>query len=281
MPTSGTSLVGFLPQQEAINLLRNSCVVSDPSDAALSIEWAIAAARLGAPTPNAGNPDIQPIPAGGLVHIAKLVHEPWVMSALQGSLAGAAFQMVELKPLLAFQFNVDLARSSHHNGGASSQPTVDELFNMCLPLTPIIENVRPYAQQNSVMIHSKGLNFQAVESGILQKAEGTFVGLRVGVSLPLMHVVRHNGRCFLHNGFHRAVGLARRGVTHAPCIFRDVLDYGAVGIRPGMTFEPPLLESANPPTVAHLADGRANDVQMKVFTRTLHISWADHITTDD
>lgn len=281
MPTPGTSLVGFLPQQEAINLLRNSCVVNDPSDAALAAEWAAAAAKLGAPTPNAGNPDIQPVPAGGLAHVAQLVHQPWVMSALHGSLAGATFQMVELKPLLAFQFNVDLARSSHHNGNALSLPVTDELFNMCLPLVPTIENVRSSAQQNSVLLHSKGLNFQTVESGILQKVEGTFVGLRVGTSIPLMHVVRHNGRCFLHNGFHRAVGLARRGVTHAPCIFRDVLDYNTVGIKPGSTFEPPLLESANPPTVAHLADSRAYDVQLKVFTRTLHISWADYITTDD
>lgn len=282
MPTPGLSLVGFLDQQEAVNLLRNSCVVADGTDAALTAEWQAARAKLGPPVANAGNPDIQPVPAAGHAHMAQLTQQPWVLGALQGTLVGATFQMIELAPLLAYQFNVDLARSDHHNGGAAAAaPALDTIFQMCLPLQPIIENVRSNPLPNAVLITSKGLNFQQLSQGVMQTPMGHFVGLQVGLSLPLMHVVRHNGRCYLHNGYHRAVGLSRRGVTHAPCIFRDVTDHAAVGIRPNLTFQAQLLESGNPPTVGHLANGRAYDVNLKVFTRTLHVSWADHVTTED
>lgn len=282
MPTPGLSLLGFLDQQEAINLLRSSCVVADYSDAALAIEWQAAQAKLGATAANPGNPDVHPIPTAGQVHMSQLMQQPWILGALQGTLVGSTFQMIELAPLIAYQFNVDLARSDHHNGGvAAPAPPLNTVFEMCLPLNPIVENVRSNPLPNAVLITSKGLNFQPLSQGVMQTPAGHFVGLQVGLSLPLVHVVRHNGRCYLHNGYHRAVGLLKRGVTHAPCIFRDVPDHASIGIRPHQTFQPGLLESANPPTIGHLADGRAYDVKLKVFTRTLHVSWADHITTED
>lgn len=287
MPTPGLSLVGFLDQPEAINLLRNTCVVADQSDAALQAEWQAARAKLGAPVSNAGQPDIQPIPAAGQAYMAQLVAQPWVQGQLQGNMVGATFQMIELAPLLAIQFNVDTARSDHHNGGAGTNaPQLDQLFNMCLPQVPVIENVRtnpfPNPQSpNSLLITSKGLNFYPMAQGLIQTPLGNYVGVQVGVTVPLMHVVRLNGKCFLHNGFHRAIGLLHRGVTHAPCVLRDVPDFDAVGVKPGMTFQPQLLTSADPPTLAHFAQGRAYDVQLKVFTRTIHVSWADHVTTED
>lgn len=281
MPTPGLSLVGFLDQPEAINLLRSSCVVPDPADAALIAQWQAARAILGAPMQNAGRPDIQPIPAAGQAHMAQLVQQPWVQHHLQNALIGSTFQMIELDALLALQFNVDIARSEHHNGDTAAPPSTDEMFSMCLPLTPVFENVRTNKSQNSLLVTSKGMNFHPQNEGWLPTQVGFFIGYQVGVTIPLMHVVRHNGRCFLHNGFHRAIGLRRRGVTHAPCVFRDVADYDSVGLKPHQTFDSAILESADPPTVGHFAQGRAYAVQLKVFTRTLHVSWADHITTDD
>ena len=282
MPTPGTSLVGFLPQAEAIQLLRNTCVFNDPSDGALTAEWASAAKKLAAATPNAGKPDIQPIIGVGANHVAQLVQQPWLAPLLSGVYAGATFEMVELKPLLAFQFSVDLARSEYHNGNRSSQPTNDELFNMCLPLTPVAEKMPAgYKTANSAALHSRNLNLHLVDGGMFPREDGTYLGIQVGFALPLVHVLRYDGRCFLHNGYHRAVGLARRGVSHAPCIIRDVPDYQAVGIKAEHTFQPAILESSNPPTLGHFVDGRSYDVQLKVFTRILQVSWTDHIITAD
>jgi hypothetical protein len=54
-----------------------------------------------------------------------------------------------------------------------------------------------------------------------------------------------------------------------------------VGINPGGTFSPQVMESANPPTLGHFTQGRSYDVQLKAFHRTLHISWAEYAMTHD
>ena len=133
MPSPGLSLVGFLDQQSAITHLRSACVLADDSDLALQAEWSAAKAKLGPAVSNAGTPDIQPLPAAGVAHVASLTQQPWVQQALQhqGALLGASFQLVEIDPLLAFQFTVDAARSAHHNGGLPGKPSNDELLSIC------------------------------------------------------------------------------------------------------------------------------------------------------
>ena len=105
------------------------------------------------------------------------------------------------------------------------------------------------------------------------------VGLVVGFGSNFLNAIRVGKRLLLHNGYHRAVGLRLRGATHAPCVFRDVADHQAVGLKPGGTFDPTTMESADPPTVAHFTQGRAYDVQLKAYSRTLHVSWAEYVTT--
>lgn len=121
---------------------------------------------------------------------------------------------------------------------------------------------------------------QMQQRGIAAKCEILVRGFaRVGI-IALVDEARHNGRHYLHNGFHRCLALRRAGATHAPCILRDVPDHAAVGIHGG-TFSPPLLESANPPTLGHFTQGRAYDVQLKNVARYLHVSWAEYVVADE
>jgi hypothetical protein len=159
-----------------------------------------------------------------------------------------------------------------------------------LPLTNAAENVQAYPAPGAMLITSRGLNFHAVRQGLMADDAGNmltdqagnhFVGLAIGVRLPLLHVVRFNGRCYLHNGFHRAIGARRRGATHVPCVLRDVPTPQAAGIDPRTTFDVPLLESADPPTLAHYTQARSYDVRLRTFTRKIHVSWAEYVTPDD
>lgn len=280
MATPGLSLLGFLDEPSAATLLRNACVVPDATPEALSAIWREAQAKLGTAIPRAGLPTMEDIPPEGAEHMASLLQQQWVQVALGSDIAGGTFKMVELEPLLAYQLNVDIARSDHHNGSADA-PSTTQLFNMCLPLEKVIENITTVTHANAMLVTSRGLNFRPFAQGAFPTPVGTLIGMHVGVSLPLMHVVRYNGRAYLHNGFHRAVGLGRRGVKMAPCVVRDVTDPGAVGIVPPLTIGLPVLESDNPPTVGHFINDRAIGVQLKILSRTLHISWFDHITAVD
>lgn len=86
MPSPGESLVGFMDQIAAINHLSGHCVPQNPDPAALIAEWNAAQAQLGAAMPNAGNPDIQPIPAAHDPHIQQLLAAPWAAPAFAGPL---------------------------------------------------------------------------------------------------------------------------------------------------------------------------------------------------
>jgi hypothetical protein len=84
MPTPGLSLIGFMDQMHAIRYMQANCVIPNPDIATLTAEWTAARANLGAAFPNAGHPDIQPIPptAEAQTYIQQLLALPWVQEAL-------------------------------------------------------------------------------------------------------------------------------------------------------------------------------------------------------
>jgi hypothetical protein len=284
MATPGLSLVGFMDQQQAMAHLRTACVPADPSDTAVLAEWNVAKARLGGPIAKAGRPDIQPIPAAYDAHIQQVLTAPWAAQSFQTNLAGATFQLVEIDPLLAYQFSIDDIRSNHHRNHLNLPPSIDDLIHICLPTNPELVNFQALqhsnTQQNqSILLKTKNLNLRSLAAGIFN---AQFMGLQFFVSLPFMHVVLYDGRYYLHNGFHRALGIRRAGATHAPCLVRTVPDADSAGIRKvGGTFELALLESNNPPALGHFTDDRAHPVSLRGTSRILHVSWAEYVLPDE
>jgi hypothetical protein len=280
MPTPGLSLVGFMTSLEATSYLRLACIPPDASDAAILAAWEAAKGRLGAPIRNAGKPNILPIPAEFDDYIHKLLSSQWAAPAFQGPLLGAAFYLVEIEPLLAWQFTVDSVRSDEHCRHLGGPPSNADLLQLCLPLTPervdfqtFQNSPAPYNQ--SMMIRSNDLNLRSWGGGMFN---GQFMGIQFGVAQPFLHVVRYNGRCYIHNGFHRAVGARRAGATHLPCVLRDVADHESVGIRnDGTTFNIETMESDIPPTVGHFTQDRAYPVSLRRTSRILHVSWAEYV----
>ena len=153
---------------------------------------------------------------------------------------------------------------------------MDELFDVCLPMNPVIENYSVSQQPHSVLIRSHSLNLRPLQVGPIGPSA---FGVMVGVALPFVHVVRFNGRCFLHNGYHRATAAALAGAPEIPCVFRDVAVPEEIGIGPG-TFDLAVLESADPPTIHHFASGQAHPVDLLIKSRTMQISWTDWVVPE-
>jgi hypothetical protein len=76
----------------------------------------------------------------------------------------------------------------------------------------------------------------------------------------LVVAVEFQGATYLWNGFHRAYGLRRSGATHMPCILRRSLDDEKNLQVIQQVFPLSLMQSCNPPTVGHFANGRAHPV---------------------
>jgi hypothetical protein len=244
---------------------------ADHSDAALLAEWAAAQAKLGVPFANAGKPDIQQLPAACDPHLQQ-VRQTFQLPAAQ-------FALIEIDPLLAFQFAVDRGRAEQHCGTLPNPPPTDDLLRVCLPAAHTQEDVQLSNAGASMVIKSRNTNMRILAGGLFQTEQR--IGVQFGFSLPLVHVVRWQGLSFLHNGFHRAIGCRAAGATHMPCIVRDVASPQEVGINPPNTFDAALLQSGNPPTVGHFTQGRAYDVQLRAMTRIIHVSWAEHIMPNE
>lgn len=282
MATAGLSLLGFMTQQDAIAHLLAHCVPANPDIHALIVEWQAARARKGAPMVG-GNPNIQDIPATNQPYIKTLMQQQWLAQFL-ASLPGAEFKLVEIDPLLTFHFMVDLKRSADHCGALPQNASVADLLPVCLPATISNEPIKmvrlPDGQNKQLavgafLLTARSLNLRVVDAGYFQADNK--IGIQFGIPVPLVQVVRFNGRCYLHDGLHRTIGVRQKGATHIPCLFRDVQSAADIGLKTDRsTFLLPLLESADAPTVGHYTQGRAYDVQLKRFNRIVHVTWAEY-----
>lgn len=279
MPVPGLSLLGFMPQQQAHNHLLNQCIPRSADPAALDAEWAAAKNRLGAPMANAGYPDMRPVPAQADERVRQLKVAPWCAAAFAGRLSGCDFMMVELDPLIVHQFTVTTERALRVRTRLTQPPTLEQLLDLCLPIAQPKVNFRTFDSPNAMLLKSDSLELHIFNGGLFP---GLVLGAQFGVSLPFMQVARHSRRCYLQNGIHRAVGLRAAGLTHAPCIVKDVARAEDLGIKADSgTFDLPLLQSDNPPTVAHFAHGRAYEVGLRRVARLLQVSWAEYVVPEE
>jgi hypothetical protein len=140
--------------------------------------------------------------------------------------------------------------STRSKGGLPTSPTIVTLWRTGFPFIfrratcakrhrcvqrpeePKTEQLKIFPGQNSLILKAKSLNVR-IFNGIGQP---NLMGVQFGVSPPYCHVVRHGGRCYLFNGYQRAVGLRFAGITHMPCILRDVKDHADVGLNPPAFF---------------------------------------------
>lgn len=289
MPTPGLSLVGFMDQQQAINHLRRDCVPSDPSDAALIKEWSAAKAKKGYPIGTAGSPYVLPIAGADAAYIQQLMAQPWVQAAFQMfGYAQADFKLVEIEPLLAYQFTVDADRSKHHCGGLKN-PSVADLMKICLPQAQVRPaDISPFVdvgQWHCATIKSRNLSMRQLNRGIFNLNQNGYecwvAGMQIHVTLPFVHVVRYNNKYYLHNGFHRAYGARMAGAKNIPCLVRDVQTPEQAGIVAGATFPLALLESGDPPTLGHFTRGCAYDVKLRSLSRLIHVAWTETVVPDE
>jgi hypothetical protein len=275
MSTLGISLVGFIDDaQAAINHLLNACVSENADTGTLTAQWLAARALLGKPFPNAGLPDIQSIPPSHHSHRDKLLALPSFPNSWRPNCTVA---LVEIDPILAYQMTINSDTSNDQGDELSTPPTLDELMSICLPLEPAQEAFTIVPGQNSLVLKAKSLNIRQ-QQGFWNKE---FMGMQFGVAHPFAHVVRHGGRCFLLNGYHRAFRARLAGATHMPCVLRDVGGQSEVGMDPPAYFSLSVLTSGNAPTLGHFTQGRGLNVNLRRHSRIINVNWAEHIVPDE
>jgi hypothetical protein len=283
MGTPGVALVGFMTEPFAVSYLAQRCVPADPAPLALSACWQQARAQRGGPTPSAGRPEILPLPPRHAGYLAEVATLPRFAETFAPG--GWDFRLVEIDPLIATQFEIELPRASALCAGLRGIPTEDELLRICLPTRLETIPFETHPHHKALLIRARSVNLEVHASGMVAQdpSRGLYLaGVAFGPSLPLVQVGRFQGRCYLIDGYHRAFALRQVGVTHLPCVFVEATDYGRLGARGGYeSFERDLLESADPPTCAHLTPGRAYPVVLHELRRIIHVTWSQYILPVD
>lgn len=276
MPSSGLSLAGFMDLPSALGHFRHDCFFSDSSDEALTAEWNRARSKLGPPVINAGRPEIAPLPASADGHLSAATANPYLADWLE-RLQPFTFKLVETAPLLAFQPMIAFGAPAQYGGALSQGASTGELLDVCIPSGTPKAELRLLRTENSFLIRSP---VHLAVGGF--QGPGNKVGLEFAMALPFVQVAEHDGRCYLINGFHRAVTLGRLGITRLPCLFRKADDWGKLGVRQThTTLSRQVLESANPPTVAHFTRGSALEVTLRSLKRFIHVSWVEFTVEDE
>jgi hypothetical protein len=267
-----------MPREMALGYLAVECAPENLDPAALEAEWNTAQGRIQAPLANVGKSAVRDIPDSHQAYVAGLVaNEHWQQTFAQNP--HWEIKMVEAAPLLAFQFSIMNGKADGHGCNFTTPPTLDELFNCCLPAAPTQENATVAQQPNAFLIQTRALNLQPLDFSPVAGQPGLFQ-LRVGVSLPFVHVVRFNGRCYLHNGYHRVLAALQRGAAEVPCVFRDVAAPQEIGPLGAGAFPLEVLESDNPPAMHHYASGQAHPVELVVKTRVVQLSLTNWVVPE-
>jgi hypothetical protein len=193
------------------------------------------------------------------------------------------FACVAAEDLLAVQYHVLLPRSEKYASvvPVGTAPTMNQALALCLP-----DHVQGYTpnglkwsgneRNGGVMLTSDDLNLRVLGFDFPEdQAERVRWGpVAIAYGSPLVHVGELQGRHYLLNGYHRVVGLLKRGMASVPCLVLHLNNWDDLGIGAGY-FSESILLGADPPTVGHFVHS-AYGLEVKKITRTIHISWTTH-----
>lgn len=97
------------------------------------------------------------------------------------------------------------------------------------------------------------------------------VTLLVFMGTSYLQVVRYHDRCFIRDGYHRAAGLIRKGITKVPCIFIEAESFEQIAAPPGsFTYE--VLYGDRPPRLTdYWEDSVARSVRQAAIRKVVRI----------
>lgn len=226
------ALIGWLDAAEAQRALsRASGNGADPAVVAARCEQARQAALARVPGIDAANAVLDPPPSlDG--HIEKLRKDPILSRSFDDGWDIRMVDLTKVSPVQGYVF------TDHPlNGDVQSAPCDPaSLANLTLPIRPDVDLPFQYSRDRHAWIFtSDDFNLREFANfhTKIAPATGTF-GFVVSLAPSVMRVILCRDRFVLQDGTHRAYGLLRRGISHAPVFFRKRADYPEVSDRPAM-----------------------------------------------
>jgi hypothetical protein len=272
-------LVGWLSDNEALQVLLGHNVL--PTDDITGLQDIIAACRTAVTSRPAFAPSdpISDIPDRSVADAMSA--RPDIRAAL-GDLHWRP-AMVDLRGVLTFQKIISTEGLDERI--AAARTSTAALWDLCLPADQPLppQGALIDGDQKGYTISSLNPNLRIMGGHVQeaqvqvspdpnippQRALGVTVFLTMGA--PYLQVVRHQNRCFIRDGNHRAAGLLRAKINTVPCIVIEARSFDDVGWMPGMLpYE--VLFSDRPARLADLWDDAvAQDVARPTIRKVVRV----------
>lgn len=142
------------------------------------------------------------------------------------------WRMVELDRLVVYQPSVDVEFATQLQALLPPQPTSEDVLDFVIGagLVPPVDCAR--LAYNSFMFTSNSNDLRCIEVSLsnagtqpgcaVAGCPAAWIGIAVGYSMNFLTAIQVGNRLVLANGTHRAYALRARGITHVPCVVRQV-----------------------------------------------------------
>lgn len=190
------------------------------------------------------------------------------ISALQQAPAAKVFfdqgwrvAVIDLEKICSLQTHVFIDHAEERTSGARAD-NIESLARVSLPLPTEVQLPAQYDQHRQAwMISSPNPNLRIVGNwaGAVQPGLMGF-GFAVTVLPSFLQVARVQKRYVLRDGYHRAVGFLKQGISKVPTLVRDYAEFEDLGLPPGL-FPPAVYLGERPP---RLVDFLSDDVSAEV-----------------
>ena len=225
----------FVRQRAVGGRALNECDVADQWRAAATHCEDLQTSQAGV----ANKPRVLPVPSTMQGHISKLSALPSFAATFSN--VPIAFGMVPLAQLVCAQFDITVSTLEALKQSVPNKPRPLQLAKLCLPLEPshgqcVVgrESDGEYVfHSNSHDLRFLGAQMVPVDSIAGYQPNGhaqAAIVLGVGFSTNVLNVLRYSDRLVLNNGYHRALALLARGITHAPCVIQVCSHWEDVGL---------------------------------------------------
>ena len=269
-------LLGWLPDGEAISQMlgRNP----GPQDNLASILERIAQARAAVKSrPVLALAD--PVVGGERDVLDRITRRPELRASIPD--APWAVEWVDLARIVSIQKLITTDGLDERVDAIANDPAA--VAELCLPAAQPVPPIGGFTDQDGLgfTISSLNPNLRAVGTQLHEALVATSpdgppqrmqaITFLVSMGTSYLQVARYNGRYFLRDGYHRAAGLIRAGVTRVPAIVIDAPTFQYVTLAPGL-FDHEVAFSDRPPLLTDFwEDSVAVDASQPTVRKVVRI----------
>ena len=281
----GRVLLGFMPEQEALNFLNGMCVVENQQEVEdFKEQWRRASHSVKRIGPRA-LPTVKQreLPSAHSAYVQQVSSQPIFKHMFGGD---NSIREVEIGPLIAFQRHIDTQYASEL---ASRMGDEKFLLESCLPVQfqqnvditydPAVPGVTFSSFSPKLIVqgvHISGVPGPPITIGGQPAQPGVLI--QTGSQPNYVQVVEYRTRYFLRNGYHRTYAALLSGHKYVPAVVTTAESLAEVGAQQPGFFPKDVLISDTPPLIEDfLKDDLAAGVKLRQMRKVIRVRVDDFL----